>query len=263
MGKTGGNAVTLARQAGSDALDLVREVGASVLAYELYPLGLAVPSTPFVPPFWRTKSKRPPVLFVHGLLHNTAAFTWIKQRMAIEGWSQFGAASLRTTRRTIAEMAEELAETIAQLKHKYSAPEVDIVAHSMGGIVARYALQVLGEEKHVRKLVTLGSPHQGTWLSKYGFLRSLKDLQKHSEVMRVLKEQPVPSRTQVISIHGSLDIVVWPQNAHWEGVRNVPLRGVGHAGLLFSNRVLQILVANLLEPERETFEAPGKPSPGP
>ncbi len=258
MGRVGFNAVSLARRTGGDALDLAREVGASVLAYELYPLGIAVPSTPFVSPFWKKQPARTPVLFVHGLLHNTAAFTWIKQRMALQGWTQFGAASLPTARQTIPEMAEGIARTIREIKQKYSAPQVDIIAHSMGGIVARYAIQVLEQESHVRKLVTLGSPHQGTWLSKYGFLKSLKDLQKQSELMQVLKNQPAPSSTQVISIHGSLDVIVWPRNAHWGGVRNIALKGVGHAGLLFSNRVLQIIVANL-----SAENPPAIPYPGP
>lgn len=45
------------------------------------------------------------------------------------------------------------------------APKVNIIAHSMGGLIVREAVQVTyakGQaEKHINKIVTLGTPHQG------------------------------------------------------------------------------------------------------
>ncbi|CAM5527705.1 hypothetical protein SMICM304S_05241 [Streptomyces microflavus] len=40
--------------------------------------------------------------------------------------------------------------------------EVDIVGHSLGGLIARYYVQRLGGDRRVRTLVTLGTPHGGT-----------------------------------------------------------------------------------------------------
>jgi pimeloyl-ACP methyl ester carboxylesterase len=37
-----------------------------------------------------------------------------------------------------------------------------LIAHSMGGLVARYFLEVLGGWKHTRTLITLGTPHRGS-----------------------------------------------------------------------------------------------------
>ena len=42
---------------------------------------------------------------------------------------------------------------------------VDIIAHSLGGLDARYALARLGLAKRVRSLVTIGTPHRGTPLA--------------------------------------------------------------------------------------------------
>jgi len=41
------------------------------------------------------------------------------------------------------------------------ADKVDIVAHSMGGLVSRTYLELLGGGRNVRKFVTLGTPHEG------------------------------------------------------------------------------------------------------
>jgi hypothetical protein len=41
-------------------------------------------------------------------------------------------------------------------------PKLIFVCHSMGGLVARYYLEVLGGHKHTRRLITIGTPHQGS-----------------------------------------------------------------------------------------------------
>ena len=44
---------------------------------------------------------------------------------------------------------------------------IDIVAHSMGGLVARVAIEKNGCDKYVRKFITLGTPHKGSPLGAY------------------------------------------------------------------------------------------------
>ena len=57
--------------------------------------------------------------------------------------------------------AKILADRIAALGHE----RVDIIAHSLGGLDARYALAQLGLATKVRALVTVGTPHRGTPLA--------------------------------------------------------------------------------------------------
>ena len=59
---------------------------------------------------------------------------------------------------SVPERARELADAIAALGH----PRVDLIAHSMGGLDARYALAHFGLASRVRSLVTVGTPHRGT-----------------------------------------------------------------------------------------------------
>ena len=229
---------------------VLREAGASVLAYEVYPLGLATASLPVVPPLWQTAAKPDvPILFLHGLLHNTSTFAWIKQKLTLAGWHRFHALNLSTTQHTIAQMSEQVLEAIEKARADFGVRQVDIVAHSMGGILARYAIQVLGAGPSVRTLITLGTPHQGTELSRYSWIRNLKELAPESETIRALQSAPALTGTQACAVSGSLDVLLRPsQSAYWKGVRNIRLRGVGHAGLLFSNRVVQIISAHLNPP---------------
>lgn len=231
----------------NESWSIFREAGASVLAYKLYPLGIATASIPVLPPLRSIPEKRVPVLFVHGFLHNASTFAYIKQKMRLAGWRDFRAVNLPTLRGTLPEMAEQTLDAITQMRREFGSDQVDIVAHSMGGILARYALQLLKADGQVRKLVTLGTPHQGTVLSRYGYLPSLKELAPESRTMRRLKRAQPLRHTQAVAVSGSLDVLMQPAElAHWEGVRNIRLRGVGHAGLLFSKRVVQIILAHLL-----------------
>ncbi len=57
--------------------------------------------------------------------------------------------------------AEKLAQAIEALPHA----RIDLIAHSLGGLDARYALAHLGLARRVRALVTIGTPHHGTPLA--------------------------------------------------------------------------------------------------
>lgn len=54
--------------------------------------------------------------------------------------------------------AERLVAAIEAQNHE----RVDLIAHSLGGLDARYALAKLGLATRVRSLVTVGSPHRGS-----------------------------------------------------------------------------------------------------
>jgi pimeloyl-ACP methyl ester carboxylesterase len=63
---------------------------------------------------------------------------------------------------TIAENAAELRTYIAGVKQLTGAERVDIVAHSMGGLVARYYIDRLMTGQDVDRLIMLGTPNGGS-----------------------------------------------------------------------------------------------------
>ncbi|KAI1336566.1 triacylglycerol lipase [Xylariaceae sp. FL0016] len=68
---------------------------------------------------------------------------------------------------SIEQRAEKLAKDIAQFA---PGKQVNIIAHSMGGLDARYMVSHLQPENvHVRSLVTIASPHQGSSFADYLF----------------------------------------------------------------------------------------------
>lgn len=65
---------------------------------------------------------------------------------------------------------EHLARFVEYLHTERGVNEVDVVAHSMGGLFARAAIRLLKSTKspvRIRSLTTLGTPWQGSYLSDY------------------------------------------------------------------------------------------------
>jgi triacylglycerol lipase len=63
--------------------------------------------------------------------------------------------------RSVPDRARMLVDLIGELPHD----RIDVVAHSLGGLDARYALAHLGLAARVRSLVTVGTPHRGSPLA--------------------------------------------------------------------------------------------------
>jgi len=54
--------------------------------------------------------------------------------------------------------------------------EVDVIGHSMGGVVGRYYVTFAGGDGVVKNLITLGSPHAGTDVSSFGIGHPTREL---------------------------------------------------------------------------------------
>jgi pimeloyl-ACP methyl ester carboxylesterase len=129
-----------------------RTIGGEVAA-----LGTAVLSMPLrwlVPDehLDRSADDAPPVVFVHGFLGDPTNFIVLRRAL---GGRRF--ASFRYSPRFDHQgLAGELAEFIEGVCRATGEPQVDVVAHSLGGAVARYLVET-GGGRRVRRLVTLGA----------------------------------------------------------------------------------------------------------
>jgi triacylglycerol lipase len=68
----------------------------------------------------------------------------------------------------VAQRAQQLKDYL--LRHSPNDP-VHLLAHSMGGLDARYLISRLGMADHVLTLTTLGTPHRGTSFADWGISR--------------------------------------------------------------------------------------------
>src|SRR5262245_7820690 len=98
-----------------------------------------------------------------------------------------------------------IARKVESIVAQTGVPRVDIVGHSMGGLVGLDYLKRLGGRHRVRRLVMLGTPTQGTWSALLGLVTAplgLASLQllPGSPFLRELAERPLPEGADVVSI---------------------------------------------------------------
>lgn len=234
------------KRTASLGVSIGKEAGAGLIATELYPLGLlsSVPQLPV--PWTHAEGERTAVVFLHGLFHNRSAFGFLKNRLAWEGYRRFYELNLATTRYSIASLSDQVRRTLDRITHLPRFKKVVIVAHSMGGIIARHYLQKRFGDGKVSHLVTLGTGHQGVSLSRFSPLPHLHELGTESALLQELNELPAPSYTKVLNLYGANDLIIRPKaHAEWPGMVNERLSETGHLSILFSRRAARRILQHL------------------
>ncbi len=123
---------------------------------------------------------------------------------------------------------------------------IDLVCHSLGGLVARTYLQELGGARRVDQCITLGTPHRGTYNSYWLTSRVGRELRPDSALLsRLEASRAAAERVRFLSVIAGSDNLVVPRVlcAHGDEVR---IPDLGHIGMLFSPRVLRIVADRLL-----------------
>jgi triacylglycerol lipase len=186
-----------------------------------------------------------PVVLLHGHAMNRANFLPLGRRLAraglgpLSGFEYWSLGSVRAAARRLGEHVEEIC-------HRTGAPRVDLVGHSMGGLVARYYVTLGGGSPRVRNLVTLGSPHGGADLSVFGFGRPARELKPGSDLLHRLAAQPLPAETAITVIWSRSDALVpWDRQARLPGCDEVAFDDLGHLTLLASRRVAEVVIERL------------------
>jgi triacylglycerol lipase len=109
--------------------------------------------------------RRPlPVVLVHGLFgfDKIARFHYFR---GIAGHLSSLGCPTQAVRLPAAKSVPERARVLVDAIAALPGERFDLIAHSLGGLDARYALAKLGLADRVRSLVTIGTPHRGTPLA--------------------------------------------------------------------------------------------------
>ena len=97
-----------------------------------------------------------PVVLVHGLLGSASNFLHLRRVLAVRGVRNLRSFSYLPSV-DVPRVAHQLADAVEALCDVTGAAWVDVVGHSLGGMVGRYLLE-LDQGRLVRRLVTLGAP---------------------------------------------------------------------------------------------------------
>ena len=202
------------------------------------------------------KSGQPPVLLIHGYLATRGSLHLFEQHLAERGHIVISyPLGFPVNMRDIRDSAGLIARKVESIVAQTGVTSIDVVGHSMGGLVGLYYLKRLGGRHRVRRLIMMGTPTQGTWSALLGlvtapFGRASLQLLPGSPFLRDLEEMPLPKGVEVISIGALRDWLAPVSTTVLDGVRQIAV-ATGHSGLLVDAEVARV-VADLLDaPARE------------
>lgn len=203
-----------------------------------------------------------PILLIYGFAQTRRVLSVLENRLRRDGycvWS-INQGGLFDTFNTagIEDLAALVGEKVDRMVRRHNLPKIDIVAHSMGGLIARYYVKRLGGDRYVRNLVTLGTPHHGTSMAIPGILalgafsRAVWQLAPMSPFIRRLKVGPFPAESRLVSIYSKTDrICPYPScllELTGPNIKNILLDGeISHRDLLTRKSIYEVVRGELEE----------------
>ncbi len=185
------------------------------------------------------------VVFIHGFFCNRGFWTpWLK-RLQGSGHA-FVALSMEPVFGSIDDYTAQIDAAVEQVRLASGMPPL-LVCHSMGGLAARAWLQTMKAEARVHHVVTIGTPHGGTWLAR--FSRGINGMQMRlaSSWQSGLDLDMPPNRHTLFTCwYSNSDNIVFPAStATLPGADNRLLRAVAHVQMAFEpllmNQTLELL----------------------
>jgi len=198
---------------------------------------------PADPPPPRAGDERP-VLLIHGVLCNRAIWRGLQRTLGAAGFAPMRALNLSPLLADIDEYARQVARELSVLRTEARGARVAILAHSMGGLVARAALS--SADDAVSRIVTIGTPHHGSVLARYIPGAAARQMLPGSAWLERLNAASERRPTPITSIYSADDNLVAPAgSAVLANAELCAVQDVGHFGLLHSPRVLNCVLAAL------------------
>ncbi|WP_405553412.1 esterase/lipase family protein [Streptomyces sp. NBC_01171] len=179
----------------------------------------------------------PPVVLVHGFIDNRSVFVLLRRNLAQHGRQRVESLNYSPLTCDIRTAAELLGRHVEEICERTGSAQVDIVGHSLGGLIARYYAQCLGGDVRVRTVVTLGTPHSGTRAIPLANAHPIvRQMRPDSPVIEELARPAPGCRTRFVSFWSDLDSVMAPLEAACVDhpdleAHNIQVSGIGHLAL--------------------------------
>lgn len=188
---------------------------------------------------------RPPVLLIHGYECNRGFWYWQRARLEKAGWT-VATPSLEPVFASIDDYADLVARRVDAVLAATGAGQLVLVGHSMGGLASRTYLRARGAAK-VAKLITLGSPHHGSWLAKLGIGPNARQMEPgNAWLNEINRAGAVPLPAATTSAYSPQDNYVMPQDSPLlAGARIMVCAGIGHLSMAFAPAITRLLLDEL------------------
>lgn len=212
-------------------------------------------------PTKKDQTDKPPVLIVHGFLHNSSCAWYLKYRLEsarkeleskgmVVNYGQIFTIDLGTPFHSFEDYLQLIDVKVAEIRELTGCQEIQMVGHSMGGVLSTlYSITPETPETKIGRVVTIGSPLKGTIAAPLAFFsKAAEQMRRDSSSLGLMKEEILntdPS-TRFCHIGSTSDLIVPHKDSAWidenRNAENHRIDGVGHIGMLFSDQVADTVI---------------------
>ena len=186
------------------------------------------------------------VVLVHGFVCNRGLWNPWMQRLRAEK-HPFVAVNLEPVFGSIDDYVDTIDGAVERIAQITGLPPV-LVCHSMGGLAARAWLRRKQSAGRVHRVITIGSPHGGTWLGHFSHAVNGRQMRLGSEWVRNLTDADARAHAKFTCWYSNCDNIVFPAStATLPGADNRLVAGAAHVELAFVPQVFAHALDSLRE----------------
>jgi pimeloyl-ACP methyl ester carboxylesterase len=192
------------------------------------------------------------VVLVHGFVCNRGLWNpWLRD-LRREGVPAI-AINLEPVFGSIDAYVPIIENAVRQLEALTGLPPV-IAAHSMGGLATRAWLASGANDARVHRVVTIGTPHHGTWMARFAATMNSRQMQQLGPWLTQLAAgEPATRYARFTCFYGHCDNIVFPPStATLPGADNRLLEAGAHVHMAFQPPVFSEVRRWLSTPEGVT-----------
>ncbi len=185
---------------------------------------------------------KPPVVLVHGIDGSSRDMARLARAFQAEGREVFTPSLIPNDgSATLEELSAQLQRYV---EDKVKRRPFDLVGYSMGGIVCRHYLQRRNGIKHVRRFVTLCSPHHGTLTAQPRSGPGARQMRRGSSFLHDLNQDV--TRLQAVgftSIWTPTDLMILPaRSSEVPTAKNLRAWGIGHVSFILEKHGIRTVL---------------------
>jgi len=181
------------------------------------------------------------VVFVHGFMCNRGFWNpWLSRLRA--GGVPFVAVNMEPVLGSIEGYADTIETAVLQVTQATGMAPV-IVAHSMGGLAVRAWLCGVHADDRVHSVITIGTPHRGTWLAAMGLAHNAREMRYGCDWVETLGHREAQARRVLFTcFYSHCDNIACPATTGTLlGADNRHVEGMAHVQLAFQDVVFEAL----------------------
>lgn len=191
-----------------------------------------------------SSQQAPAVVFIHGFVCNRGFWLpWMRElRKRDVPYISMNLEPVLASIDAYVPLLEQAVQRSEQVTNK----KPFLVCHSMGGLVARaWLVAASGNAERVQHIITIGTPHHGTWLARLGYTESGCQMRMGSVWLKQLQEKEsalylVQHVEKFTCWYSNTDNIVFPAAvAKLDGADNRLVPGAAHVALAFQPVVMR------------------------